>query len=168
MHNLDYAALHAVMIPKCWPASWANRLHLLSHLLRYGRKRLQKAISVGQHGHSDGLFYTGVAPTWSNCTVRKVVRRHVGKCEQLAWIDIHTGLGPKGHGERIYSGPGNSPMLKRARRWWGETVRSSQEGQSVSVPLSGLMVYGALDESSPTQLTALTLEFGTLPGTEVL
>lgn len=59
-------------------------------------------------------------------------------------------------------------MLKRARRWWGETVRSSQEGQSVSVPLSGLMVYGALDESSPTQLTALTLEFGTLPGTEVL
>ncbi|RWU26917.1 DUF2817 domain-containing protein [Pseudomonas alkylphenolica] len=167
-HNDDYKALHAVMIPKRWPATLGNRLHLLSHLVKFGRRRLQKAVSGGQHSHPEGLFYTGVSPTWSNSAVRKIVRQHASHCKHLVWIDIHTGLGPKGHGERIYSGPGNSPMLERARRWWGEGVRSSQEGQSVSVPLSGLMVYGALDECSPAAFTALTLEFGTLPGTQVL
>jgi hypothetical protein len=59
-------------------------------------------------------------------------------------------------------------MLERAKRWWGEGVRSSQEGESVSVPLSGLMVYGAAGECAPADFTALTLEFGTLPGSQVL
>lgn len=164
--NSEYAALHPV-IPDSWPATWVNRLHLFVYRVMYGRKRLQKAISGGQYSHPDGLFYSGVAPTWSNLTVREVIRKHAAQCEQLVWIDIHTGLGPKGHGERIYSGPADSPMLGRARGWWGEGVRSSQEGQSVSVPLSGLMVYSAL-ECSAAQLTALTLEFGTLPETQVL
>lgn len=167
-HNPDYPALHSVMIPKRWPVTLANRLHLLSNLVKMGRKRLQKAISSGQHSHPDGLFYTGTAPTWSNVAVRQSVRQHASRCQHLVWVDIHTGLGPKGHGERIYSGPANSPMLERARRWWGEGVRSSQEGQSVSVPLSGLMVYGAMEECPPPTFTALTLEFGTLPGAQVL
>lgn len=166
--NPDYPALHAMMIPKRWPASLANRLCLLSHLLRWGRKRLQKAISSGQHSHPDGLFYTGTSPTWSNEAIRKTIRQHASQCQHLVWIDLHTGLGPKGHGERIYSGPADSPMLERARRWWGEGVRSSQEGESVSVPLSGLMVYGTMDECAPPTFTALTLEFGTLPGDQVL
>ncbi|MFJ4344992.1 M14 family metallopeptidase [Pseudomonas sp. NPDC089401] len=168
MHNPDYAALHSLMIPDRWPATLGNRLQLLSRVAKFGRKRLQKAVSSGQHSHPDGLFYTGISPTWSNQAVRNAVRQHARHCQHLVWIDIHTGLGPKGHGERIYSGPANSPMLERARQWWGEGVRSSQEGQSVSVPLSGLMVYGAMDECTPPATTALTLEFGTLPGTQVL
>ncbi len=166
--NPDYPALHPVMIPKRWPPSPGNRLRVLGKLLKYGRKRLQKAISGGQHSHPDGLFFTGTAPTWSNRTLRDVVRRHGSACDHLVWLDIHTGLGPKGHGERIYSGPGDSPMLTRARRWWGDAVRSSQDGQSVSVPLTGLMVYSALEECTPERFTGLTLEYGTLPGQQVL
>lgn len=166
--NPDYADLHPVMIPKRWPPSPGNRLRLIAGLLRKGRKHLQKAISGGQFSHPDGLFYTGTAPTWSNRTVREILRRHGSGCEHLVWLDIHTGLGPKGHGERIYSGPGDSPMLARARRWWGEAVRSSQDGQSVSVPLTGLMVYSAIEECAPAEFTGLTLEYGTLPGQQVL
>ncbi|MHA6198485.1 M14 family metallopeptidase [Pseudomonas wadenswilerensis] len=166
--NADYAALHPLMIPAQWPPTPGNRLRLLGQLLTRGRKRLQKAISSGQHSHPDGLFYTGSAPTWSNRTVRGIVRSHASRCAHLVWLDIHTGLGPKGHGERIYSGPGDSPMLARARQWWGDAVRSSQDGQSVSVPLSGLMVYSALEECAPAQFTGLTLEYGTLPGQQVL
>lgn len=167
-HNPDYAALHPVMIPERWPPSLGNRLRLISGLVRRGRKHLQKAISGGQFSHPDGLFYTGTEPTWSNRTVREVLRRHGSACKHLVWLDIHTGLGPKGHGERIYSGPGDSPMLARARRWWGESVRSSQDGQSVSVPLTGLMVYSAIEECTPAEFTGLTLEYGTLPGEQVL
>ncbi|WP_343594617.1 M14 family metallopeptidase [Pseudomonas sp.] len=167
-HNPDYPGLHALLIPQRWPVTLPNRLRLLSHLVKLGRKRMQKAISSGQNSHPDGLFYIGNAPTWSNEAVRAIISQHASRCQHLVWVDIHTGLGPKGHGERIYSGPANSPMLERARRWWGEGVRSSQEGQSVSVPLSGLMVYGAVGEYTPSAFTALTLEFGTLPGPQVL
>lgn len=166
--NPDYTLLDPVLIPQRWPAPLSNRLRLLKHLLKNGRKSLQKAISSGQFSHPDGLFYTGVEPTWSNRTIRTVLRQHGGKCSNLAWLDIHTGLGPKGHGERIYSGPANSPMLQRARQWWGDSVRSSQDGQSVSVPLSGLMVASALEECAQAELTGLTLEYGTLPGMQVL
>lgn len=166
--NPGYAALHPMMIPQRWPASLGNRLRLMWHVLRHGRKSLQKAISSGQSSHPDGLFYMGNEPTWSNLTVRTILRQHGRHCQQLCWLDIHTGLGPKGHGERIYSGPGDSPMLGRARAWWGPSVRSSQEGESVSVPLSGLMVYSVVEECPQAEFTGLTLEYGTLPGPQVL
>ncbi|MDQ6639506.1 MAG: M14 family metallopeptidase, partial [Pseudomonadota bacterium] len=64
---------------------------------------MQQAISGGQYRHPDGLFYGGSEPAWSHTTVRQVLRHHGGRCARLAWIDLHTGLGPSGHGERIFA-----------------------------------------------------------------
>ena len=40
------------------------------------RRALQQAISGGQYHHPQGLFYGGVGPTWSQSTVRQVLREH--------------------------------------------------------------------------------------------
>ena len=61
----------------------------------------QAAITRGQHNHADGLFFGGTTPTWSNQTLRKVLRTYAGNVPRVGWIDIHTGLGPSGVGERI-------------------------------------------------------------------
>ena len=45
-----------------------------------------------------GLFYGGRNPTWSHQTLRHVLRDHGRRCARLGWIDLHTGLGPSGHG----------------------------------------------------------------------
>jgi len=32
-----------------------------------------------------------------------VLQDDATRCARLAWIDVHTGLGPSGHGERIFA-----------------------------------------------------------------
>ena len=44
------------------------------------------------------------------------------RCARLGWIDLHTGLGPSGHGERIFACRDDAAALARARAWWGEEV----------------------------------------------
>jgi hypothetical protein len=58
---------------------------------------------VGQYGHPQGLFFGGQAPTWSQQTLRQVLREHGRRARHIAWIDLHTGLGPNGHGELIFA-----------------------------------------------------------------
>ncbi|SDI32571.1 Protein of unknown function [Pseudomonas delhiensis] len=165
--NPGYQALDPLLIPPHWPARMSHA-RLLLHALRHGRQSLQAAISAGQASHPRGLFYVGSEPTWSNRAVRAVLRRHGQQCRELAWIDLHTGLGPRGHGEYIHSGEPTAESLNRARAWWGEALRSSEEGNSVSVRLSGKMAHAALEECPQARLTPMTLEFGTLPGLQVL
>lgn len=165
--NPGYARLDPVLAPKHWP-NRLGRACLLLYALRHGRWDLQRAISAGQATHPGGLFYVGAAPTWSNRTVRSVLRQHGRQCQELGWIDLHTGLGPEGYGEYIYSGDPRPAALARARDWWGEEVRSTEEGNSVSVKLSGKMVHAAFEECPQALLISMTLEFGTLPGAKVL
>ena len=70
----------------------------------HGERAFQAAVTGGQYEYPDGLFFGGAEPTWSNRTLRAVLRRHAAARERLAAIDFHTGLGPRGHGEKIYNG----------------------------------------------------------------
>ena len=56
----------------------------------------------------------------------------------LRWIDFHTGLGPRGHGEKIYNGRAVAADIARARDWWGADVTSFLDGTSTSAPLVGI------------------------------
>ncbi|MBD9631590.1 M14 family metallopeptidase [Pseudomonas sp. PDM19] len=165
--NPGYAQLDPVLAPRRWPSP-LGRLRLLGYALRHGRWELQKAISSGQASHPDGLFFSGSQPTWSNRTVREVLRQHGRQCREMAWIDVHTGLGPSGYGEYIYSGDPRPEALVRARAWWGDEVRSTEEGNSVSVKLSGKLVHAAFEECPQALLISMSLEFGTVPGPQVL
>jgi hypothetical protein len=71
-----------------------------------------------------------------------VLRQHGSRCPASAWIDIHTGLGPSGLGERIYAGSDDAAAVA-AHAWWdggGATpVTSIYDGSSTSAFLTGLM-----------------------------
>ena len=54
-------------------------------------------------------------------TLRHVLRDHAQRCSRLGWIDLHTGLGPSGLGERIFAVPRRRRQrCARARAWWGD------------------------------------------------
>jgi hypothetical protein len=166
--NPGYRALAPLLLPRHWPPGPFNTLRLMAHALRHGRKTVQSAISRGQHDDPDGLFYAGRAPTWSNQRLRELLRTHAQGCRRIGWIDIHTGLGPTGHGERIYSGSGSAESLARARRWWGAQVTDSAEGSSTSSVLEGTLGQAVLAECPNAQYNGMALEFGTLPAMKVL
>jgi Protein of unknown function (DUF2817) len=159
--NLGYPAAHRLVLPEHWPPS-ANEAKALATAMAEGGRSFQNAVSTGQTSHPDGLFYAGRAPAWSNTTLREVLRKHASTCAQLAWIDIHTGLGPTGHGEKIFGGRHDAEELARARACWGADVFSTFAGDSYSESVRGGAATSRYEECRNAQSMALGLEFGTL------
>ena len=167
-HNAGYDELAALLVPSTWPPSEAVRAGIEAFLASHGLAALQAAVSGGQHAHPEGLFYGGINPTWSNLTLRQVLRDEGRRAQRLAWIDLHTGLGPSGHGERIFAGRDDPAALARARAWWGEKITSIYDGSSSSALLTGLMWLAAEQECPQAEYTGIALEYGTLPIMDVI
>jgi hypothetical protein len=170
--NADYRELHALLVPDQWPPSAENEAAIARYVAAHGPAALQAAVTGGQHEFTDGLFFGGRAPSWSNLALRDVLRAHGRPAARLAWIDVHTGLGPFGVGERIYAGPDDAAAIARARAWWdsgGATpVTSIYNGSSTSAFLTGLMVLAAHEECPQAEITSIALEYGTVPLPETL
>lgn len=161
--NPGYAELDDALLPASWPPPAEAEARLAAFARDRGAAALQTAITGGQYTHPKGLFYGGLAPTWSNLTLREVLRTEGRGCQRLGWIDFHTGLGPTGHGEKIFAGRHDARALARARAWWGQDVTSVDDGSSSSAPLEGLMWQSAAQECPQAQTTGIALEYGTLP-----
>jgi hypothetical protein len=162
--NTAYDEMAGLLVPHRWPPSEVVEAALGQLLARQGWAAMQQAISCGQHEHPEGLFYGGRNPTWSQVTLRQVLREHGRQCAQLGWIDVHSGLGPCGVGERIFEGRWGDEAegLRRARAWWGEQVTSIDDGQSVSSAVTGQMLRSLYAECPQAECTGITLEFGTV------
>lgn len=170
--NPAYAELHDLLLPATWPPSPDNEAAIASWAATHGLARYQAAVSQGQHSHADGLFFGGTAPTWSNQTLRHVLRQHGQGARHVAWMDLHTGLGPSGVGERIWAGGNDAQGIARAKRWWdggGLTpITSIYDGSSTSALLTGLMWSSIQDECPAATYTGIAMEYGTLPILDVI
>jgi Protein of unknown function (DUF2817) len=160
--NPGYDAVAHWLLPAQWPPTTEVMAAIDAYIEQHGARAWQAAVTSGQSGHPQGLFYSGVNPTWSHTTLRQVLRERGRRCRRMAWIDLHTGLGPSGHGERIFAGPDDPVGVARARRWWGE-ITSVYDGSSSSAPLNGLMWNAARQECPQAEHTGIALEYGTLP-----
>ncbi len=167
-HNEAYDRLAHLIVPATWPPTPEVKAGILEFVADKGPNALQAAISGGQYEHPQGLFYGGHNPTWSHQTLRHVLRDHGRQCARLGWLDLHTGLGPSGHGERILAGPDDAATLARARAWWGDKVTSMYDGSSSSARLTGLMCLSASQECAQAEYAGIALEYGTLPIEQVI
>ena len=166
--NLAYAGVHDLLLPKQWPPTDGNRAEFVAHMKEMGPGPFQAAVSAGQRSRLDGLFYSGTEPTWSNRTLRSLLRQHGAGRKRVGWIDIHTGLGPRGHGEKIYAGANEAVELARARAWYGADVMSYYDGKSASAEVSGSMVMSVYAECAQAEATGMGLEYGTRSFGDVL
>jgi hypothetical protein len=166
--NPAYLELHALLLPATWPPPPDNEAALGAWVAKHGAKAYQAAVSGGQYQLVDGMFYGGCRPSWSNACLRAILRAEAAPRTRLGWIDFHTGLGPRGHGEKIYAGPDTAADIARARAWWGDDVTSFYDGSSSSARVSGVICSAAYDECPRTEVTAMALEYGTYPLEQVL
>ncbi|HEU5295617.1 MAG TPA: M14 family metallopeptidase [Burkholderiaceae bacterium] len=166
--NAAYDEIAHWLVPESWPPPADANAAMQSYIADKGEKDYQSVVSSGQHNHPKGLFYGGHAPTWSNLTLRAVLREHGRRCARLGWIDFHTGLGPSGVGERIFACRDDDAAYARVRRWWGQEVTSIYDGSSSSAYLTGLMWLAAYEECSQAEYTGIALEYGTLPVLDVM
>ena len=166
--NTGYDEIAHFVVPASWPPPPEAEAGLADYAARHGQRALQTAVSAGQYHHPQGLFFGGHAPTWSRQTLTHAFEEHASRAARLAWIDLHTGLGPNGHGELIWAGRDDATAIARARTWWGPEVTSIYDGSSASAPLTGLM-WSVVDLVCPrAEYTGIALEYGTEPFPEVL
>ncbi|RYF83620.1 MAG: DUF2817 domain-containing protein [Comamonadaceae bacterium] len=170
--NKAYAQLHALLLPAQWPPTAADEAALNAWIAEHGLPAFQAAVSGGQYQFNNGVFFGGQAATWSNRTLRELLRRYARQASRIAWIDLHTGLGPNGLGERIFAGRNDAAALARASAWWsggGATpVTSMYDGSSTSAELTGLIVNALYEECPQAEYTGIALEYGTEPLLEVM
>ncbi len=167
--NEGYDELKEAIAP---PDLEPETLHHSSELFRafiknHGAFAMQEAVSKGQYTHPDGIYFGGRREQWSAGLFRHVVRRELSRARRIAVVDFHTGLGNYGDAELITEDPSESPSYARARAWWGEDVRSTQSGESLSAH-----VLGSVDSCIPgllpqAQVTMIAVEYGTRSTLEV-
>ncbi|KPI09482.1 Protein of unknown function DUF2817 [Actinobacteria bacterium OK074] len=168
-HNDAYDQVHPTLLDGTGTpsADFVARLLDLSRTL--GLRAFQEAVSHGQYRHGDGLFYGGRAAAWSHRVLRGIVAEQVAGVARVGYIDLHTGLGARGVGEPIFRGGRDPGARTRARDWYGPELTDSDEGTSSSTPIVGNTATAVADGlTGGEELTAITLEFGTLPAPEVL
>jgi hypothetical protein len=163
--NPEYDLLAAAIAPRdLEPATLAaaNRT-LLDYGRTHGLAALQAAVSRGQYRHPEGLWFGGRKECWSLAMLRAVLTEDLRAVRKLTVIDFHTGLGESGAGELITEAlPGNGPYA-RARAIWGEMVKSSDGGESLSPALTGTLDRALAAWLPDVELTFAALEVGTRP-----
>ncbi|MFO0995106.1 MAG: M14 family metallopeptidase [Alphaproteobacteria bacterium] len=168
--NAAYDAIHAMQVPEDWdgPARAEADRHIAAYIAAHGMKTYQAAVTGGQYTHPDGLFYGGRAPVWSHRTWREIIKTHVAPVRRVAYVDFHTGLGPRGYGEPISREAPDSPVFHRARAWYGAEVTSTRGGTSTSAVVEGDTSRAFESGPHAPEVTTVALEFGTRPVEDVL
>tara|TARA_R110002072_G_scaffold13418_2_gene56123 strand:+ start:13303 stop:14352 length:1050 start_codon:yes stop_codon:yes gene_type:complete len=123
------------------------------------------AITGGQYAHPNGLFYGGTEPAWSVQQLRALAKQYL-QGKTVAWLDIHTALGPYGTAECIVEYAPDSKPLKVAQELWGDRVKNAKTNESVSADIAGSISYGMHQEID--DLVIAGLEYGTVRGRQVL
>lgn len=158
----------AINPPDLSPETMAkSRDAMRAYAQAHGHRAMQHALSAGQYTHPKGVQFGGRKPVWSNDTLRQIVREEMGGAQRIAFVDIHSGLGERGKGEMICVEAEASPACKRMRRWWGDKVRSTVDGGSISSDVPGSIPVCLTEELKRREVTAGGLEFGTVPIAQV-
>ena len=160
--NPGYDALAAAAVPAEWTqaAQHESARTLAAYAAEHGPMGMQTAISAGQYAHPAGIFYGGMAPTWSRRTQTAIFAEYLAGAAQVAIIDYHTGLGPWGFGEQIVTDRPESPGYERARGWYGAAITCPSSGDSTSADISGDGLAAAPVLLAQAEVTGLALEVG--------
>ena len=167
--NAAYDELAEALCPRDWDDATiaATREVLATYVEAHGQAAFQAAVSGGQYKHPDGIFFGGTAATWSHHTLKQIFKGHLSQATQIAVVDYHTGLGPRGYGERICPAGPESSGLARVRDWYGEDHTCPALGTSSSAEIRGFIMIGMEEAAPQSEITSVALEYGTLPTEEV-
>jgi hypothetical protein len=164
--NPGYAEVHRLITPERWDEeSLADVFGKLSqYRSRVGEQAFSDSFNGGQYSHPDGIFYGGARAQWANGAFREAVRTCLGRAKKIAFIDLHTGIGPRYEHIYLTFYAAGSPAYERARAWWGERAvnRAGVTHKALAV-YQGLLIDAFAAMLPQAELTTLVVEFGTLP-----
>jgi len=168
--NANYPMVQPIVCPTEWHDGSVEDIRegISAFVDEHGFWTFREAATSGQYIDPKGIFFGGQAPTWSRRTVEQIVDRHCRGRTQLAVIDYHTGLGPRGFGERIIDHLPDTPGYARAMNWYDNDASSPYLGTSTSARLTGQLLDWIEANLPGVEMTGIALEYGTQPEDKVL
>jgi hypothetical protein len=164
--NPGYEELHSLVALRDWSeeAIAAAFAGLDAFRKRVGEQAFSDAFNGGQYSHPDGIFYGGARPQWANGAFRSAVQAHLGRARKVAYLDLHTGIGPWCEHVYLCFHPEGSAARERARTWWGERAVNLQGVTHKKLASYSGTIIDAFAEMLPeAEVTTIVVEFGTLP-----
>jgi hypothetical protein len=168
--NPGYRQLRDAINPADWTteSERRNRERFLAYAGEHGPMGLQIALTQGQYFDDAGIYYGGSHAGWSNRSMRAILEPHSGHVRKIAFIDLHSGLGPYGYGEIISNHLAGDPGNERVRDWFGAEATSTDDGSSTSPVITGDTHIGLAESLPQAEATGITLEYGTVPLEDML
>jgi len=129
-----------------------------------GVDNYQKAVMSGQRVDPRGVFYGGTSATWSNETMHRVLPQVLAGQKNVALMDVHTGLGPYGHGDLIHAYARDTPEYLELQNWFGEEIFAINAGEyGETAAVANGPIVSSLDSILPNHRSfALVNEYGTV------
>lgn len=130
---------------------------------------VKRDIACGQYDFPDAAFYAGSASSWTAERLEAAISARLRSRRAVAWIDIHTGLGPRGHGALLgdlvhRDVEGRAPEDPGSSFWADAThpLQISEEEETVAYPVQGSLMQRVRELLSPLEMVTTVLqEFGT-------
>lgn len=168
--NPGYDVLRDAICPKEWTEESERRnLDVLSaYAAEHGMDALENAIASGQYVDPQGVFYGGTQPTWSNRTLRAILAPFAATAHHVAFVDLHTGIGPYGFGEIMSNHGARDPGHQIMKEWWGGEATYFDEGTSSSYYVAGDTQVAVAQTFSEARIAGITLEYGTIPKVDMM
>lgn len=159
--------LFELLYPYAVPREWNSRaiaecdaaIEALAR--RHGAVEVRKALARGQYRHPDSIHFGGNAPSWSSTTLAAVCEDYLARARRAVLVDLHTGLGPYGHGELMTPARPGEAVYDRLHAWFDGEVHSTTAGTSAYAGAKGSILAGFRPACVGLEWTAVGLEFGT-------
>jgi hypothetical protein len=168
--NPGYDELHDAFVPAAGGAEALGQAdaRIQAYGAAHGQAALRIATSGGQYTKSDGMFYGGAAPSWSRRTMEAILAVHrLAARDYVSCVDFHTGAGPFGYCEPIYSGDIAHPGCDRLQRWIGPAMTLQRTGRSATPPQQGLS-SDLWERDCGANAAYVSFEYGTVPTPDVI
>jgi hypothetical protein len=168
--NRGYEDLHPLIAIRDWnEAAIAGAFAGLdAYRDKVGEKAFSDAFNGGQYTRPDGIFYGGIRPQWANDTFRAAVAAHLDSARKIAFMDLHTGIGPWCEHIYLCFHPEGSPARERVRSWWGERAVNLQGVTHKKLATYSGTIIDAFTEMLPqAEVSCVVVEFGTRPRPEM-
>lgn len=133
-----------------------------TYIASYGSGAYQTALFQGQSMHPDGVGFCGDQQCWSSNTIIEICASHNSKRKHVAIVDLHTGLGPFGHGSLFFPNSSAHQNFSIAQAWFGQNIVAIMGDDSMPYQPQGDMLSGICTAFTHcTDVVGIALEFGT-------
>jgi hypothetical protein len=162
--NTGYARINSWLNPESSPGvvdlSLANGLR---YVLNFGLAAVKQAIAGGQYEFPKGLFYGGREREQSVSVLAEILGdRRFSNCQQVIFLDLHTGLGSRGDYQLLVDFAPSSLEFRQLNGWFGrEHVATNHPETSIAYTVSGLLSRLTENIFPNAGVFPIVLEFGT-------